>query len=89
MGHISDSVDLLSGGHALYVAVGTVAAGTTDPLTNTADIAPPGGLNDPDMSNNSSTIVTVSIDVIFQDGFESGDTGAWSSAVGGAAPQEP
>jgi uncharacterized repeat protein (TIGR01451 family) len=85
-GDIVETVDLDSGGAALFTATGTVAIGAVGPLENTATIDPPAGpIVDPVPENNSSSVSTDVIlagpDVIFQDGFEGGDTSAWSGSV--------
>jgi uncharacterized repeat protein (TIGR01451 family) len=83
-GPITDSVDLLAGGTATYTATGTVANGTANPLQNTASVLEPAGYSDTNSTNDSdteSTPVTPPADLLFYDGFESGDTTAWSSSV--------
>jgi uncharacterized repeat protein (TIGR01451 family) len=89
-GDISDSASLLAGGTLTYSATGTVAVGATDPMTNTATVTAPPSVLDPNAGNDSATVVTEvtdPVDVIFEDGFESGDTSAWSNTVGGAFPE--
>jgi uncharacterized repeat protein (TIGR01451 family) len=58
-GNIAASVDLLPSGTATFTATGTVDPGTLGPLVNTATIAPPGSVTDPNPGNNSSTETTV------------------------------
>jgi hypothetical protein len=89
-GNISDSVSLEAADTATYTATGTVALDAPNPLSNTATVSAPGGVIDPNGGNDSATVDTVvtdPVDVIFEDGFESGDTSAWSNVVGGAAPE--
>jgi hypothetical protein len=83
-GDIADTVDLETGGTLTYTATGTVANGTAAPIQNTASVSAPSGYHDINSTNDSSTIstpVSPPADVIFQDGFESGDTTAWSGSV--------
>jgi uncharacterized repeat protein (TIGR01451 family) len=84
-GEIDDSVDLLAGGSATYTATGVVAMGTVGPLQNTASVSVGAGFHDGNSLNDSdteSTPIAPPANMIFYDGFESGDTSAWSSAVG-------
>jgi uncharacterized repeat protein (TIGR01451 family) len=83
-GDIADTVDLQASGTLTYSATGTVANGTAGPLQNTASVSSPSGYHDTNSTNDSSTTstpVTPPAGLIFQDGFESGDTSAWSSVV--------
>ncbi len=85
-GNITDTVDFLAGGVVTYTATGTVSATALSMLENTATVAPPTGVWDPNSVDNTATAETTVADpgeVIFLDGFESGNTTAWSSAVGG------
>jgi uncharacterized repeat protein (TIGR01451 family) len=52
-GNINDSVSLPAGGSVTYTAVGTVAAGATGSLSNTATATT--GVPDPNPGNNSAT----------------------------------
>ncbi|MCP4594411.1 MAG: DUF11 domain-containing protein, partial [bacterium] len=82
-GDVNDTVDLLVGDTAFYTVTGIVAAGTQDSIANTATVATAPALIDFDEENNSSTVVTISInEIIFTDGFESGNTSTWSTTVG-------
>lgn len=71
-GTIAQTISLPAGGQAVYAVSGTVAAGTTSVLTNsaTAVVGPPA--TDPDTSDNTATVDTspAGNDVIFADGFE-------------------
>ena len=78
-------------GETLSLPVGSSVTYTvdcdTDPdlealVVNTATISSP--VTDPNLANNSATDLTAVPAGIFADGFESGDTLAWSSTVGGA-----
>jgi len=76
-GDLNESVDVPFGGSVTFVAVGTATAGENDPpITNTASVAVPGGVTDPDMSDNSDSVETSWS--FFADGFESGDTSRWT-----------
>ncbi|MCB1058273.1 MAG: hypothetical protein KDD11_22465 [Acidobacteria bacterium] len=84
-GDIMEAVNLPSRGFVTFLATGTVAMGAPGMLENTATVEAPTGLDDPNSLNNSATIDTWVIpNLIFGDGFESGGTSRWSSAVGGA-----
>jgi uncharacterized repeat protein (TIGR01451 family) len=54
-GNINDTVNLPSGGGVTYTAACTIAAGATGTLSNTATVAAPAGVTDPDPANNSAT----------------------------------
>ena len=54
-GNISELVDLLPGGTVTYTVSATVSTTATGPIVNTATIAPPAGLPDPNAANNSAT----------------------------------
>jgi uncharacterized repeat protein (TIGR01451 family) len=56
-GNINDTVNLPVGGTATYMATGTIDAGATGTLSNTATVAPAGGIGDPNPANNSATDV--------------------------------
>jgi len=80
---IADNPSLPVGGTATYTATCTVAA-SGGTCSNTATISPPAGTTDPAAGNNSATDtdhVTAFADFIFADGFESGGTTLWDSAV--------
>ncbi|MFF5199484.1 hypothetical protein ACFY3B_07715 [Micromonospora parva] len=58
-GTINDTITVLAGGTVTYTISGTVPAGTTGDLTNTATVSPPAGASDPECTPNcSSTVVT-------------------------------
>ena len=57
-GDIGDTVSLPVGGTATYTAATTVDPGATGTLSNTATVAPPAGVSDPDPSDNSATDTT-------------------------------
>lgn len=74
-GTIAANVTLPAGSQVVYSVDGTVAAGTTGTLTNsaTAVVAPPA--SDPDTTNNTATLdldPALLNDVIFTDGFDGG-----------------
>lgn len=52
-GDINDTVDLPVGSSATYNASGTVTVGASGNLSNIASIAPPGGITDPDSTNDA------------------------------------
>lgn len=54
-GNISTSVNLQSGGSATITVTATVASTALGTLVNTATVAAPGGITDPNPSNNSAT----------------------------------
>jgi len=84
-GYIDDSADLPASTSVTYTAECTVDPGASfEQLTNTATVTPPAGVDDPDLGNNSASDTDVGPLAIFADCFESGDTTAWSSTVGGA-----
>ncbi len=84
-GDIEESVDLPAGGSVTFTAIADTAGGPGDVAVNTATVGPPAGFTDPTPGNNSATDVTIY--AIFLDGFESGDTSAWSAVVGAIGPE--
>jgi hypothetical protein len=80
-GDIGDSVDLPVGASVVY----TAAVSAPNPFHGrypvAASVAAPAGVVDTDLDNNSVDGEILAIE-IFVDGFESGDTSAWSSTVG-------
>ena len=65
-GNLAVSVHLLANGSATFSLTGTVAADADGTLTNTATVLSPGGVSDPDPSNNSasdSTAITPLVDL--------------------------
>ena len=59
-------------------------AASTSLCVNTADVAVPAGVTDPDPLNNDATDTDEIVgfaNLIFVDGFDGGTTGAWSVAV--------
>lgn len=70
-GNITQSVILPSGGLVAYAVTGTVAAGTTGSLTNTAAVVVGAPSTDPAAANNSASVTTApESDRIFASGFE-------------------
>ena len=57
-GDLSDTVTLPSGGMLTYTVNGTVAAGASGVLSNTASVTGPGGVTDPVVGNDSATDTT-------------------------------
>ncbi len=81
-GDVNETVDLPVGTSVTFTATGTVDPGATGMLDNTATVVVPSGVNDPVTTNNSATDSdTLRPGSIFADGFESGDTTAWSEAI--------
>jgi uncharacterized repeat protein (TIGR01451 family) len=56
-GNIDDTVNLAVGGNATYTVTGTVDAGATGSLSNTATVTSPPTIPDPNPANNSATDV--------------------------------
>ena len=54
-GNISETVNLPAGASVSYTVTGTIAAGATGALENTATVAPPSGVTDLIAANNTST----------------------------------
>jgi uncharacterized repeat protein (TIGR01451 family) len=54
-GNINDAVNLPSGATVIYTVSATISAGASGTLSNTATVTPPGGVTDPNPSNNSAT----------------------------------
>ena len=67
-GNITDTVTIPVGGSVTYTVIGTVAAGTTGSLTNTATVVPPGGTTDPNCPSSPgagcSSTVTLPTDAL-------------------------
>ena len=56
-GNIADVINVPSGGSVTYTVTGDLSANATGSLTNTATASVPGGVTDPDLTNNSATDV--------------------------------
>jgi uncharacterized repeat protein (TIGR01451 family) len=54
-GNIGTTVSLLPNGSVTFTATGTISATATGTLANSASVAAPAGVTDPDNSNNSAT----------------------------------
>lgn len=54
-GNLNDSVNLPAGGSVTYTASCAISAAATGTLSNTATVAAPGGVTDPNAGNNSAT----------------------------------
>lgn len=70
---LTEVVGLPAGASVVYSVDGTVAAGTTTPLTNSATAVVGAPANDPDPSNNTDSIETppaAADDLVFADGFD-------------------
>ncbi len=57
-GNINDVVNLPAGGSVTYTVNGTIDGAFTGTLSNTATVAAPGGVTDPNAGNNSATDTT-------------------------------
>jgi uncharacterized repeat protein (TIGR01451 family) len=83
IGDISESVDLPAGAAVTFTVLADVVATAPATIENTATVAAPAGVSDPNGANDLATDVTAVEEdgsVIFFDGFESGDTTQWSAA---------
>ncbi len=82
-GDISESVGLPAGASVTFTATAIVDPGASVPtLFNTATVVCPAGVLERSPSDNSDTDTdTLLQSMIFNDGFESGDTSAWSVTV--------
>jgi uncharacterized repeat protein (TIGR01451 family) len=71
-GNIIDTANLPSGSQATYVVNGTVNAGTTGTLSNSATAIVHAPTTDPDTTNNTASLDLEAAvdDIIFADGFE-------------------
>jgi uncharacterized repeat protein (TIGR01451 family) len=54
-GNINDSVNMAPGSKIIYHATGKLSSSATDAMSNTATVSIPGGVTDPNPSNNSAT----------------------------------
>jgi uncharacterized repeat protein (TIGR01451 family) len=89
-------VTLAAGGSVTFTASGTVSAGATGNLSNTATIAAPGGINDPTPGNNSATdtdtfsaAVNADLSITKTDGqsfYYPGQSLTYTISVGNAGP---
>ncbi len=78
------SASVGAGGALTYDLACTVAQDASGTVSVVATVAPPPGWADPSTADQSAASV-VAVEVpgaVFSDGFESGDTGAWSAADG-------
>jgi hypothetical protein len=80
-GDIDETVDLPVGASVVYSASGNVPDPFASSITVTASAATPAGITDTDLENNQAEGDVIAVH-IFSDGFESGDTSAWSTTVG-------
>ncbi len=79
---IDDVVTIPVGSFVTYVANGTVDPDTTSTeVTNSATVTEPAGSTDPDPGNNEASDTDAIRELVFADGFESGDTSAWSTTI--------
>ena len=81
VGDLMDTVSLPVGTSVQYSATCTVAA-SSGTCANTANVIAPAGVTDSNGSNDSATDTDPVLPLsVFADGFEDGDTSAWSSTV--------
>ncbi|MEO1088579.1 MAG: hypothetical protein AAFY88_30465, partial [Acidobacteriota bacterium] len=84
-GSLQALVDLPSQEELLFVGTCRVADDATGTIRNEASVTAPSLADDVDLSNNQDAaeleIGTVDSSLIFSDGFESGDTSAWTAEV--------
>ena len=81
-GDIGETLDMPAGSSVTYTLACDTGPAATGTIDNTATVTAPAGIYDPDGGNDSDTDSdTVVDDVVFKDGFETGDTREWSPAV--------
>jgi uncharacterized repeat protein (TIGR01451 family) len=80
-GAIDDLVDLPAGTSVQYDLSCTFQPAAEESVNNTVTVTAPAGITDLDPGNDSATDTTHATLTIFTDGFESGNTSAWSSTV--------
>ena len=80
-GDIDTFVDLPVGTYVTFLASGTVTAAGASGVTNTVEVLASAVAPDPYLANNTATDVDQGWGGIFADGFESGNTSAWSAIV--------
>jgi len=93
-GGIQDAVDLPVGGTVTYTLTAAVGAGAGGTLANTASIAPPAGVTDPDPSNDAAsdtTLIAPNLDlsITLTDGLllaHTGDTLTYTIVVSNPGP---
>ena len=80
-GDILDTVDLPVGGSVTYTTTATVDPAASGTLVNTATVTVPSGMTELDPADNTASDTDTIVEVLFADGFESGNTSAWDAAV--------
>ncbi|MCL4837223.1 MAG: hypothetical protein KJ058_04570 [Thermoanaerobaculia bacterium] len=80
VGNVTASVDLPSGGSLQYAASGSAPVPFAGVLAVTATVTAPPTISDPDPANDVA-VATVRSPALFDDGFESGDSSAWSGSL--------
>jgi hypothetical protein len=80
-GDVAGLVDLPAGASLSYAVSATVPTPFTGELEIIGGLVPPGNVTDPDAADNVAT-VAIRSPVLFSDGFESNDVGAWSDSLG-------
>ena len=90
-GNLAAAVNLLSGGSATFTVNATVAGSATGSISNTATIAAPAGVTDPNPGNNSATdvdtitVVSANLTLAKSDGntrYTPGGTATYTITVG-------
>ncbi len=81
-GDVDELVDLPAGAMVTFSATATAPDPLTEILPVDAAVTPPAGWTDTDPADNTATADVRPRD-IFADGFESGETTAWTTTVGG------
>ena len=83
-GAINTTVDLPPSATATFLATVAIDPASTGTLENTVDVALTGAGVDPEISNNSATDSdpVEATDLLWGDGFETGDTSLWSNVTG-------
>ena len=93
-GNINANVNLPAGGSVTFTLTGNVAAGATGNLVNTATIAAPPGIVDPNPANNSATdtdtpVAAAGLVIVKTDGsttYTPGGTGIYTITVSNNGP---
>lgn len=87
-GNIADTLSLDIGGTAVYHVTCTLPAEVYGLVTVTATVTADKGNPDTNSSNDTDSDTTEVVDIVFVDGFESGDIHLWSWTLPGFARPE-
>jgi len=74
---IDEMVDLSAGSSVAFLATATVGPDVTGFLENTATVSCPEGVTEQNATDNTATAGDSVYVLLFADGFETGDSGAW------------